>query len=76
MREIRTHTKLPDERAERIRRDPPRIMDLNETAAYLGQSPRKTREDAKLGRIPMVKLGGRIRFRLVDIDRALERLSA
>ncbi len=57
-----------------IRRDPPQVMSVLETATYLGQSERKTREDIRLRRIPHVRLGGKILVRLSDLNRALERL--
>ena len=64
------------EALEAIRRNPPRIMDIAEVSIYLGQSPRKTRNDVRLGRLPRIKLGGSVRFRIEDVDRALARLSA
>jgi len=71
-----TESKLTGPTAETIRRDPPRCMNLAECAAYLGVSPKKLRNDVRMRRLPVVKLGGRLIFRLEDVDRALARLSA
>jgi len=57
-----------------IRRNPPQVMTVLETATYLRQSERKTREDIRLRRIPHLRLGGKILVRLCDLNRALERL--
>lgn len=50
-------------------------MRVEEVAVYLGQSVRKTWEDLRLGRLPSVKLGGRVLVRKDDIDEALRRLT-
>jgi excisionase family DNA binding protein len=62
------------ERAE-IRRNPPLIMNAKEVATYLGVSPRKVRGDATAGLIPCVKLGGRVLFRLKEVNARLDRLT-
>lgn len=60
--------------SERIRRDPPAIMDVVTVACYLSQSERKTREDIRLRRIPHIRLGGKILVKLVDLHSALDSL--
>lgn len=69
-----THNRQSADETARIRRDPPAILSLAETAAFLGQSERKTRDDIRLGRIPHLRLGGRILVRRVDLEHALAAL--
>jgi excisionase family DNA binding protein len=57
-----------------IRHHPPQIMSVQEVALYLGVSVRKIRSDSTEGRIPSFKLGGRVLFRLKDINEMIERL--
>ena len=71
----KTESPLGAEAAFEIRRNPPRNMNLAEAAAYVGVSPKKLRNDVRLRRIPAVRLGGRIIFRIEDVNRALEKLS-
>lgn len=54
------------------RRNPPLIMNTKEVAIYLGVSPRKVCGDAAA---PCVKLGGRVLFRLKDVNARLDRLT-
>ena len=61
------------DRAE-IRRNPPLIMSAGEVAVYLGISERKLRQDSMEGVIPSVRLGGRILFRLEDVNQRLTEL--
>ena len=61
------------ERAE-IMRNPPLIMSAGEVAVYLGISERKLRKDSMEGVIPSVRLGGRILFRLEDVNQRLTEL--
>ena len=56
-----------------IRRSPPLNMSAKELAIYLGISERKIRADAAVGKIPSVRIGGRIIFRLYDIDKFLDK---
>ncbi|MDA0723577.1 MAG: helix-turn-helix domain-containing protein [Verrucomicrobia bacterium] len=58
-----------------LRRNPPLIMNAKEVATYLGVSPRKVRGDAAAGLMPCVKLGGRVLFRLKDVNARLDRLT-
>ena len=57
------------------RRNPPLIMNTKEVAIYLGVSPRKVRGDAAADLIPCVKLGGRVLFRLKDVNARFDRLT-
>lgn len=57
-----------------IRNTPPLIMNARELSIYLGISERKIRSDAASGKIPYIRIGGRVVFRLCDIDRCLEKL--
>ena len=72
----KTESKITGAEAERIQRDPPRNMNLAQCAAYIGISSRKLRADTRIGRMPVAHLGGRLIFRLEDVDKALARLSA
>jgi excisionase family DNA binding protein len=67
-------SKLTSEEIARIRRDPPAVLTLGETAVFLRQSERKTRDDIRLRRIPHLRLGGRILVRRADLERALAAL--
>jgi len=67
-------TNLVDEGAASLRWNPPHIMNAKELSVYLGISERKIRSDAASGKIPSVRIGGRVVFRLCDIDRCLENL--
>ena len=66
--------KFSSAEADLIRRDPPAIMDVPIVSIYLGQCERKTRDDIRLGRIPNLRLGGRILVRRTDLEYALESL--
>jgi len=57
-----------------LRWNPPHIMNAKELSVYLGISERKIRSDAASCKIPSVRIGGRVVFRLCDIDRCLENL--
>ena len=57
-----------------LRWNPPHIMNAKELSVYLGISERKIRSDGASGKIPSVRIGGRVVFRLCDIDRCLENL--
>ena len=64
-----------------LRNNPPLIMNAKELSAYLGISERKIRSDAAQGILPSVRIGGRVIFRLKDVDcflekRATQRLSS
>jgi excisionase family DNA binding protein len=66
--------KLVDEDVASLRWNPPHIMNAKELSIYLGISERKIRSDATSGKIPSVRIGGRVVFRLCDIDQCLEKL--
>ena len=73
----KTETKLETinpELAALIRRDPPIYMNLSEAACYLNVSPRTLRDNVRSGSISMVKMGGRILFRRVQLDADLEKI--
>ena len=57
-----------------IRRNPPAILDVPTLAVFLDQSVRKTRDDICFGRIPHLRLGGRVLIRREDLERALASL--
>lgn len=63
----------PDE-IERIRRDPPLVMNEAQVAVYLSICPRSVRSLRRRRLIPHVRLGGRILYRLAEVNRALEKL--
>ncbi len=71
----KTTSKLSPAEIDQIRRDPPRILNVPEAAAYLGQSIRKTNADIEARRIPSIKLGGRVLLCRDDIDSALRALT-
>ena len=48
-------------------------MNAKELSFYLGISERKIRSDAAIGLLPSVRLGGRVVFRLSDLNKALEK---
>jgi excisionase family DNA binding protein len=62
------------ERAEIIRRDPPLVMTVAETAAVVSKCPRAIRDDIAAGRITAIRIGGSIRIRREDLMRDLGRL--
>ena len=61
------------DRNEELRKNPPQIMNAKELSVYLGISERKIRSDAATGLLPSVRLGGRVVFRLSDLNKALEK---
>ena len=68
------HTKFnAEDRNEELRQNPPQIMNAKELSVYLGISERKIRSDAATGLLPSVRLGGRVVFRLSDLNKALEK---
>ena len=60
--------------SEDLRLNPPQIMNAREIATYLGISERKVRSETTTGQIPHVRMGGRILYRLRDIERLLDKL--
>ena len=50
-----------------IRSNPPHNLSVSETAAFIGISPRKTREEIAKGLLRTVRLGRRVIVRLEDI---------
>lgn len=64
IRRTETHLdKIDPDRAERIRRDPPQVMDLNEAAAFARCGVRTLRDHIRHRRISSLKLGGRVLLR-------------
>lgn len=61
-------------RAEFIRRDPPQNLTVQEAAWYLRVSERKVRREIDAGRLTHVRMGGRIIFRLIDLQADVERM--
>jgi hypothetical protein len=57
-----------------LRRNPPHVLNERELAAYLDISERNARELRKRRLIPHVRLGGRVLYRLAEVNKALERL--
>ena len=68
-----TTTLNAEDRNEELRQNPPQIMNAKELSVYLGISERKIRSDAATGLLPSVRLGGRVVFRLSDLNKALEK---
>ncbi len=56
-----------------IRYNPPMLMNTEECAAFLGIGTRTLRRYAATRRIPSVKIGGTVRFRLESMIRFLEK---
>lgn len=46
-----------------------RLFDINEISVYLGLSVSAVRKWVRIGRIPFVKLGGKIMFDIQKIDK-------
>lgn len=65
---------LTAEEIERIKRNPPLIMNERELAAYVGLCPRSVRNLRRRRLISFIKLGGRVLYRLSEVNRALEKL--
>jgi excisionase family DNA binding protein len=61
--------------AERIRRDPPKLLNIAEAATYLGVSARTIRDRIADRRLTCIRLGGRVLLRTTDLERDLERLT-
>lgn len=55
-----------------LRSSPPRQMNVPEAAAYISISQRYLRNLIAERKIPCVRVGSRVIFRLCDIDRWLE----
>ena len=60
---------------ENLRHNPPQYMNVKQLAIYLGISERKIRGDAAEGLLPSVRLGGRVLFRLKDVEACLARMT-
>jgi hypothetical protein len=71
---IKSNRGLTPDEIERIRRDPPLVMNEAQVAAYLSICPRSVRNLRRRRLIPHVRLGGRILYRLAEVNRALEKL--
>lgn len=50
----------------------PAVLTIDQAAEYLATTPRHVKRLRAEGRIPFTKVGGRLRFRRVDLDRWLE----
>lgn len=55
-----------------IRTAPPKVLNVQEAAAYMGISPRTLRTWISERKIRVARLGGRVVLRLVDVDRFIE----
>ena len=55
-----------------VRTNPPKQLNVNEAAAYIGVSPRTLRTWISERKISVARLGGRVVLRLVDVDRFIE----
>ena len=62
------------EQIHALRRNPPHILNERELAIYLDISERNARALRQRRAIPHVRLGGRILYRLAEVNKALERL--
>jgi hypothetical protein len=67
---------MEDTNAERLRRDPPQIMNQTEAAAYLSISPRKLWNETYARHVKAVRIGRRVLYRLQDLQQYLDLLSA
>ena len=65
--------KLTLEAAERVRRDPPDILTVPETAAYMAVGLRGVWDEIAKGNLKVSRLGSRVVVRLTDIKFYLER---
>lgn len=63
------------ERAERIRRDPPLLLDLNEAAVLARCGVRTLRDHIRRRSLSCVKLGGRVLIRRDQLLADLEKLT-
>jgi excisionase family DNA binding protein len=61
-------------RSEELRVNPPQVLNAREVAIYLGISERKVRSETTTGLIPHIRMGGRVLYRLQDIERLLDKL--
>ena len=68
------HTKFSPEAIAALRGNPPWVMSVDELVIVLGRSERSIRDDIRRGRIPSVRLGGAIKVRRCDLEKALARL--
>lgn len=55
-----------------IRSNPPKVLNVPEASKYIGVSERTLRSLFAERKIKVVRIGGRVLLRLVDIDRFLE----
>jgi hypothetical protein len=63
------------ERAEKLRENPPANMNFAEAACYIGMSPRAFRDHVKCRRFSSIKIGKRIIFQRLQLDRDLQKLT-
>lgn len=54
------------------RSDEPRLMSVNEAAAYIGRTPKALRHMIASGTIPVVREGSRLHLDRVDLNRWIE----
>lgn len=57
-----------------LRETPPWVMGVDELAVVLDRSERSVRDDLRRGRIPYLRIGGAIKVRRGDLEKALTRL--
>jgi hypothetical protein len=69
-----TKQQFSSEQIHALRRNPPHILNERELAIYLDISERNARALRQRRAIPHVRLGGRILYRLAEVNKALEKL--
>ena len=69
---IKTRYQLTPEEVLAIRTNPPYHLNTLESAAYVNLCARKFREEYYQGRIRAAKIGSRLIFRRVDLDKYIE----
>ena len=71
---MQKHEKLLEVIADEtsLRTNPPKVLNVPEASKYIGVSQRTLRSWIADRKIKVVRVGGRVLLRLVDIDRFLE----
>jgi excisionase family DNA binding protein len=67
--------KLTESEAARIRLNPPTNLNLEEASAYVGVSTKTIRDEVKHKRLRVARLGRRLIFQKIELDRYLSALS-
>ena len=49
-----------------------RLMGIDEAADYLGRTPKAVRKLIEAGKLPVVRLDGRVQLDMRDLDRTIE----